>query len=140
MVKRYERISEVASRRVVKSSLDGSAFTDFFISCHGHWVAAIVVDGVLEESSSNQIESGANWYQWGCTNCGSCGHRCRNKSGCTDLKSWALTWRWLRLRLRIDGCQDDGHVSLVLSLLLMLQLLLESSEIGLLLLLKLLLE
>jgi hypothetical protein len=56
------------------------------------------------------------------------------------LKNWALTWGWLRLRLRIDGCQDDGHVSLMLRLLLLLQMLLKSNKIGLLLLLKLLLE
>ena len=126
MIERNERISEVACRWVAKRSLDGSAFTDFFVDCHGHWVAAVGGGGILEESSPNQVEGRPDW-DWWCwaSRCGrSCSHWGRDEGRCTNLKSWALGLHWRWLRLRIDGSHDGQ---------------LEGSEVGLLLLLCLLL-
>jgi hypothetical protein len=138
MIKRNERISEVACRWVAKRSLDGSAFADFFVDRHGHWIAAIVVDGILEEGSPNQIEGRSNWDWWcwarRCSR--DCGHGGRDKGRCTNLKSWTwgLDWRWLRLRV------DGSHDCLLKGRKICLLLLLHGRNVHLMLLLKLLLE
>ena len=142
MVKGNERISEVASRWVDERSVNCCACSDLIVDRHGHRVAAVVVNGVLEECSSNQVERRANWDRWGCaSDCWGCGHLCRSENRRTSLKSWTLNLLWklllrLRLRLRVDG----SHYCLLEGSKIGLLLLLHGHDVGLLLLLKLLLE